>query len=42
MTITEAQIDLISRYKSSYCNGLTTQEAFQRRSSTEGLNSVDP
>ena len=40
MTLSEQQIDLISRYKSSYREGLTSQEASERRS--DGLNTVAP
>ena len=40
MALTDHQKDLITRYKSSYNNGLSTQEASERRS--DGLNTVTP
>lgn len=40
MTLSEQQIDLIGQYKSSYREGLTSQEASERRS--DGLNTVAP
>ncbi|KAL3776283.1 hypothetical protein HJC23_000537 [Cyclotella cryptica] len=42
MPISQYHHDLIVQYNSSYHKGLTTQEASERRSDSDGLNCIDP